>query len=213
VIPNNARILFQGDSVTDCDRDRRVAAPNLPNGLGKGYVFMIAGQLLAKRPNDGLLVFNRGCKGDRVWHLLERWKQDCIQLKPDVVSIVIGGNDLWDKLEHRYDGTVQDFDQQFHELLSLTRAELPHARLIVGEPFVLRCCIVDDRWFPAFDAYRAVTKRYADGFGALFVPLQSMFDEATRIAPPEFWAPDGIHPSVAGHHLIAQTWLRTAGVV
>lgn len=211
MIERNARIVFQGDSVTDCDRDRRVAAPNLPNGLGKGYVFLIAARLLAHRPHDGLEIFNRGAKGDRVAHLLERWEADCIALRPDVLSIVIGGNDLWDKLERRYDGTLEDFDEQYRELLARTRRELPHTRLIVGEPFVLKCCIVDDRWFPAFDHYRAVTRKYATLFGATFLPAQQIFDEAARIAPAEYWLPDGIHPSVAGHQLLAEAWLRTVG--
>ncbi len=212
MIPAKSRILFQGDSVTDCDRDRRIAAPNLPAGLGRGYVFLIASRLLSDRPNDGLQILNRGAKGDRVAHLLERWEADCIRLQPDVVSVVIGGNDLWDKLELRYDGTVDDFNEQYQELIDRTRAALPRARLIIGEPFVLKCCIVDDRWFPAFDAYRAVTRRHAERVGAAFVPLQSIFDEAVRIAPPEHWAPDGIHPGVGGHRLIADSWLRAAGV-
>ncbi len=79
---------------------------------------------------------------------------------------------------------------------------------MICEPFVLRCGAIDDTWFPEFDERRAVAKAAAKTAGALFVPFQSMFDEAlSPSTPPEYWAKDGVHPTMAGHALMAKTWL------
>ena len=110
-----------------------------------------------------------------------------------------------------YDGTVEIYERDYDALLARTRAALPDVRLIVCEPFVLRCGAIDDSWFPEFDLYRAAAARVAAAHGATWVAFQSMFDEASRLAPPEHWAGDGVHPSGAGAALMAQAWRRAAG--
>jgi lysophospholipase L1-like esterase len=77
---------------------------------------------------------------------------------------------------------------------------------------VLRFGAVDDKWFPAFDGYRAAARRVSDAAGAIFVPFQTMFDEAAKISPPERWARDGVHPTSDGAALMAHTWMKTVGV-
>jgi lysophospholipase L1-like esterase len=84
-------------------------------------------------------------------------------------------------------------------------------RLVVCEPFVLRCGAVTDKWFPEFDGYRASARKVADAAGATFVPFQTMFDEAIKVAPPERWAQDGVHPSSDGAALMARQWLKSIG--
>lgn len=205
-------ILFQGDSITDAGRDRKAKDPNNFAALGRGYPLWIAGALLADHPGADLKVYSRGISGNKVPDLAARWQEDAIALKPDVLSILIGVNDIWHKLNGRYEGTVEDYETGYRELLERTLKELPGVRLVICEPFVLRCGAVNERWFPEFDQRRAVAKKLADELKLLFVPFQAMFDTATQKAPPAYWAADGVHPTIAGHALMAKTWREVVGI-
>ncbi len=207
-IKTGSVVLFQGDSITDAGRSRRHEGPNNANALGRGYPFLLGSYLLGMRPESQLKVYNRGISGHKVPDLDKRWQKDTIDLKPDLVSILIGVNDIWHKLGGRYDGTVETYEKGFAALLERTRKALPAARLVVCEPFVLRCGAINDKWFPEFDQRRAAARRVSDGAGATWVPFQSMFDAASKKAKPSYWAGDGVHPSVAGHGLMASTWLE-----
>jgi len=210
VIGKEANILFQGDSITDAGRDRRREDnANDSAALGKGYAYFIAAQLLAERPGDNLKVYNRGISGNKVFQLADRWDKDCLSLKPDLLSILIGVNDIWHALNGNYNGTVEKYEQDYRSLLTRTRHELPDLRLIICEPFVLRCGAVDEKWFPEFDLYRGVAKKMSVEFSATFVPFQAMFEKASKLAPASYWAADGVHPTMAGAWLMAQMWLKT----
>ncbi|HYG34759.1 MAG TPA: GDSL-type esterase/lipase family protein, partial [Clostridia bacterium] len=158
--------------------------------------------------NDKLKVYNRGISGHKVFQLAERWQADCLDLQPNVLSILIGVNDFWHTLDGNYKGTVEAYERDYRLLLERTLKALPKVRLVICEPFVLKCGVVKDRWFPDFDAYRAAARRLAERFHATFIPFQSMFDEATRYAAPDRWAGDGVHPSGDGASLMAHNWLR-----
>jgi lysophospholipase L1-like esterase len=204
-------VLFQGDSITDTGRERSSTAANDPAGMGRGYAFLAMCRLLAERPTAGLSVYNRGISGDRVPDLTARWENDCLALAPDVLGILIGVNDIWHKLGGRYDGSVADYEQGFAQLLAQTRRALPRTHLVIGEPFVLRCGAVTERWFPEFDQRRAAAARVAREAGATFVPFQAIFDRAVGSgSSPEWWAADGVHPTPAGHQLMADAWLDAA---
>lgn len=200
------RILFQGDSITDCGRDRNEKAPNTNGGLGSGYPLLVAGHVLESNPAREYQFFNRGVSGNRVPDLIDRWKGDTLELKPDVLSILIGVNDLWHKLMRGTPGTVEEYEQGYARLLADTRQALPSVRLVVLEPFVLRTGAVDARWFPEFDLRRAAAWRVAKNAGATMIELQEMFDRLSRKAPPAYWAADGVHPTPAGHAAIASLW-------
>lgn len=213
IIQKDCTILFQGDSITDAGRDRnREENANDKNALGKGYVYSIATQLLAEKAGDGLKIYNRGNSGNKVYQLAERWDKDCLDLKPDILSILIGVNDIWHTLNGKYDGTVEKYENDYRALLQRTLRALPKVKLVICEPFVLRCGAVNDKWFPEFDQYRASAKKLSSEFNTLFIPFQSMFDDAVKIAPPMHWAGDGVHPSMAGIYLMGQEWLNIAGV-
>jgi lysophospholipase L1-like esterase len=210
IITKEAVILFQGDSITDAGRNKtREANVNDSAALGRGYVYLIAARLLVDRAGDDLKIYNRGISGNKVFQLADRWDKDCLKLQPDVLSILIGVNDIWHTLNGKYDGTVEKYEQDYRALLARTRRELPDLKLVVCEPFVLRCGAVDEKWFPEFDQYRRVAKKMAGEFSALFVPFQSMFDKASKRAPAAHWAADGVHPTMAGAWLMAQTWVET----
>ena len=203
-------ILFQGDSITDAGRNKKDPLAN--QQLGRGYPSHIAGGLLGKHTCHELQIHNRGISGNKVPDLAGRWQKDAIDIKPDLLSILIGVNDIWHKLNGRYDGTVEKYETGYHELLKRTQKELPNTQIVVCEPFVLKCGAVKDNWFPEFDQMRAVARKLAKELNLTLVPFQTMFDEATRSAGPEFWARDGVHPSTAGHALMAQTWREVVGV-
>ena len=208
LIKDGQTILFQGDSITDFGRDKSNAAPNNQPALGTGYAWLAGVELLVDHPNSKLSVFNRGISGNKVFQLADRWQADCLDLKPDVLSILIGVNDIWHTLTGKYQGTVAIYERDYRALLERTKKALPKVKLVICEPFVLRCGAVTDKWFPDFDTYRTAAKRVAESFHATFVPFQTMFDEAIKYAPPAHWAADGVHPTSAGASLMANTWLR-----
>ena len=203
-------VLFQGDSITDAGRDRGVADPNSASALGSGYPLLVASAALEAHPDRGLRFYNRGISGNKVPDLAARWATDTVALAPDVLSILIGVNDFWHKLDHGYTGTVEDYERQYAALLEETRRALPLVRLIVLEPFVLRCGAVDDRWFPEFDQRRAAAEQVARRAAAAFVPLQRVFNDLAGRSTPQYWAVDGVHPTPAGHAAIAEQWRRAA---
>ena len=206
--PSARVVLFQGDSITDCGRNRGAAEPNAAGALGNGYPLLVAGAALASHPDRGLTFFNRGISGNKVPDLEARWAADTVALKPDVLSILIGVNDYWHKRNGRYNGTVAEYEAGFRALLEATRQALPAVRLVVIEPFVLRCGAVDATWFPEFDERRAAAARVARGAKATFVAMHDAFTELASRTSPEYWAADGVHPTPAGHGLIAERWRR-----
>jgi lysophospholipase L1-like esterase len=203
-------ILFQGDSITDAGRNKKEPVAN--ELLGRGYPAHIAGELLGKHTDLGLKIHNRGISGNKVPDLANRWQQDAIDIKPDLLSILIGVNDIWHKLNGRYDGTVEKYETGYRNLLQRTKKELPSTQIVVCEPFVLKCGAVKDNWFPEFDQMREVAQKLAKELSLTFVPFQSMFNAATKSAAPEFWARDGVHPTAAGHSLMAHTWQEVVDI-
>ncbi len=205
--PAGSVLLFQGDSITDCGRDRGVTEPNDARGLGTGYPLLLAARLLSEHPAAGLRVLNRGVSGNTVPDLAARWDADTLALRPDVLSVLIGVNDIWHKFDGSYQGTVADYESGYAALLARVKQAAPRVRLVVLEPFALRTGAVTDAWFPEFDQRRTTAARVARAAGATFVRLQGMFDRLVRAAPPAYWASDGVHPTVAGHGAIAREWL------
>jgi len=206
--PNNV-ILFQGDSITDSRRDKNNADFNDAQALGNGYAFHAAAELLYNTPSKGLKIYNKGISGNKVYQLAERWESDCLQLKPDVLSILIGVNDFWHTLNGNYNGTIEKYRSDFTALLERTKKELPNVKLIIGEPFAVKDVkAVNEKWFPAFHEYRTAAREIAEKFNAVFVPYQSVFDKAQKSAPGSYWTRDGVHPTIAGAKLMADAWLK-----
>lgn len=207
-------ILFQGDSITDARRDRKSEAQaNNPRMLGHGYPALLASQLLLDKPTLGLQIYNRGISGNKVPDLDARWDKDCIDLKPDLLSILIGVNDIWHKLNGRYDGTVETYRKGFAALLDRTREALPETTLVICEPFALRCGAVNESWFPEMDNRRTAAAEVARNANVIWVPFQTVFDEAIAAGTePKYWANDGVHPTIAGHALMAQAWRQAVGI-
>lgn len=209
-LKKDAVILFQGDSITDAGRKRDQNEANHGGALGTGYAFLAAAALLKQFPDRNLKIYNRGISGNKVYQLAERWDNDCLNIQPDVLSILIGVNDYWHTLTGNYTGTIKTYKDDFTALLDRTKQKLPDVQLIIGEPFAVNHVkAVDDKWFPAFNDYRAAAKEIAGKYNAIFIPYQDIFDKAQQSAPGSYWTGDGVHPSLAGAELMASSWLNT----
>ena len=202
LIEDGAVVLFQGDSITDCGRDR-----DNDLDLGSGYPNMVAAwftQFIRKRRLNLLT----GNKRRRVKDLVARWKEDCIDLKPTWVSILIGVNDCWRRYDSNDPTSVDDFASGYRKILTQIRDNLD-ARIILCEPFVLP--VPEDRkqWREDIDPKIHAVRELAMEYNTLYIPLDGIFAAASAKREPAFWAPDGVHPSQAGHALIARAWLET----
>ena len=207
LIKNNT-ILFQGDSITDAGRNKEDNSFNNSRALGSGYPMLAGAALLEKYAALNLKVYNKGISGNKVFQLAERWDKDCLDIKPDILSILIGVNDIWHKLEGNYNGTVDIYRKDYIALLERTRKALPDVKLIICEPFAVPGVkAVDSKWYPEFYDYQKAAKDIAAQFGATFIPYQKIYDEALKQAPGAYWTPDGVHPTLAGAQLMAAAWL------
>ena len=209
------RILFQGDSITDAGRAR-----DNDFNPGFGYPDFIKGILGVRYPGK-YECFNRGISGNRVVDLYGRTEVDFISLKPDLISILIGINDVWHKLSHNNGVPAPKFETVYDLLLTELEQEIPGVRLVVMEPFVLPGAATNpteempDRleYFMRETALRAeASRRVAEKHKATFVPLQGVLDEACKTAPATWWLRDGVHPTSQGHMLISNEWLKQVGL-
>ncbi|MBE8719489.1 SGNH/GDSL hydrolase family protein [Sphingobacterium pedocola] len=209
-INQNDIILFQGDSITDNGRKRDNVEPNNTDAFGKGYAMIAASNLLNKYADKNIRVYNRGISGNKVPQLAERWATDCIDLKPNILSIMIGINDYWHKRNGNYEGSADTYKEHYKKLLDQTLTALPHVKLIIGEPFgVKNVKHVDDSWFPELARYQDVAREITKEYNAAFIPYQSIFDKAEKRANGAYWTTDGVHTTLAGANLMAQHWLET----
>ena len=191
----DARILFQGDSITDGNRGRS-ADPN--HILGHGYAFIIAARHGEAFPGAKLDFMNRGVSGNTVLDLEKRWQKDTLDLKPDVLSILIGVND---------DGKMvplDQYEQVYDKLLADARAANPKLKLVLGEPFVKHAGKVGE----GIVKRQEIVARLAKKYGAALVHYQRVFDEALKRAPADYWIWDTVHPTYRGHQLMADEWER-----
>jgi lysophospholipase L1-like esterase len=192
----NARILFQGDSITDGNRGRS-ADPN--HILGHGYVFILAAKYGAAFPELKLDFINRGISGNTVLNLEKRWQSDTVDLKPDVLSILIGVND------HGQGLPFDQYEQVYDKLITHAKAANPQLKLVLGEPFAKPTGKTDD----GLQQRQAIVARLAQKHGAALVRYQRVFDEAVKRAPADYWIWDNVHPTYRGHQLMADEWERT----
>jgi len=202
IIEDGRLVLFQGDSITDAGRSWQD-----DSNLGQGYAMMVAAWFSALYPDKTVRFINRGVAGNRVKDLRARWQQDCLALRPDWVSIMIGINDTWRRYDSSDPTPVEAFESNYRAILESTRHNV-NARLILCEPFLLPVPEDRARWRVDLDPKIDTVRRMAREFKGILVPLDGIFAHAAARREPAFWAPDGVHPTPAGHALIAQSWLR-----
>jgi lysophospholipase L1-like esterase len=208
-LKKEAIILFQGDSITDGNRGRD---NDLNHIMGHGYAFSIASRIGADYPEKNYHFYNRGISGNKVIDLEKRWQTDTIDLKPDVLSILVGVNDStsvitnWEPVV-----SIQKYEEIYDRLLNQTRTIFPDILFVLGEPFILKGTRVNDHWQPFCDDIKQrqeVVRKLADKYNAVFVDYQQLFNKACDRAPYDYWIWDGVHPTVAGHELMTREWLK-----
>lgn len=201
-------ILFQGDSITDGGRQRTGSDYN--HIMGQDYAYILAAQIGAESPERELVFLNRGNSGNRVPDLEARWEADTIALHPQLLSILIGVNDLLATGDRAV--TLEQFEVGYDKLLAETIAALPSTKIVLAEPFLLP---VGKQKADFATNMAEMKKRQAaiDRMGAKYhlpvVHYQQAIDAALAKSPPEHWSWDGVHPTYAGHGLMAQEWLKT----
>ncbi|MEU8925515.1 SGNH/GDSL hydrolase family protein [Kitasatospora sp. NPDC048545] len=207
-------VMFTGDSITDCGRLES------EDGLGFGYPLRIADEWGLRHPERPVTWLNTGIAGHKVMDLEARWQADVLDARPDVVSILVGVNDMgWHTLAP--DGHVipaRDYAAGYRRLL----APLAEAgtELILVEPFLLPVsgtveaghALVDDEvrkaWRSDLDPKIQAVRDLAKEYGAHLLAADVMFAELAAENGPEHWAADGVHPTPAGHAALAEAWLR-----
>lgn len=203
MLKKNATILFQGDSVTDCGRNYQDG-----NSLGAGYAMMCGAWFNSLYPELNTRFLNRGISGNRVVDLERRWQKDCIELRPDVVSILIGINDTWRRFDNNDPTTEASFHSVYKNILADIQ-EKTDAQIILCEPFVLPVTEAQKKLWredldPKINAVRALSRE----FGTVYIPFDGLFAAASTKQPPEYWAADGVHPTPAGFALMSRYWLE-----
>jgi lysophospholipase L1-like esterase len=196
-------VVFIGDSITDAGRLEAAYKP-----FGYGYVHFVAYRLLVKYPEYNLNIINTGISGNTIRDLDYRWEKDCLNHKPDILSILIGINDVFRQYTDRHDEAVllDEYQLTYKRLLSLVKEE-NNCRLILIEPFMF----CDDKANPAYRAlqqYIHAVRALAEEFDAVLVPLQELINKKVRKVPPEEFSDDMVHPYVWAHAWIAEQWLE-----
>ena len=205
-------ILFTGDSITDGNRYKRPdQAWDLNHQMGHSFAYIINGLLGSKYPEKDLHFINRGISGNKISDLYSRVEGDLNELKPDIVSILVGINDGPSEGRGFRPTAKAHYDAIYRMMLDTVRAVLPEVRFIFCEPFVCRCGKIGERydeWRNCMEGYSQAVRRIAKDYNGIFVPLQEAFDEACEKKEVSYWCWDGIHPTENGHGLIARQWLK-----
>jgi lysophospholipase L1-like esterase len=207
-LATGSRLLFQGDSITDMKWGRNQSDRN--HYLGHSYVYLIAARLGVDMPEAQLDVYNRGISGHKVADLKARWQKDAIEMKPDLLSILIGVNDVGRNL----DGVdVKTWEADYRQILSASRAANAELKIVLLDPFIVASGRLANpeafkQWRDQVERLIPVVGRLAKEFDAVHIKTQDIFDAASKQVSPEHWIWDGVHPLPQGHELIARNWIE-----
>ncbi len=221
-------VLFIGDSVTDGGWGRSGGSMK-PSGernhtdlnhiYGHSFMMLCATHYESSQPDAGWQFYNRGISGNTLAQLADRWQSDALCLQPDVVSILVGINDVYEFMRAKKENPDSTFDfasweKQYRSLLDSLRANNSNIKIMIGAPF-----ISNDGKNGKLSNYAeyertvrqlaAITKGIAHDYNAAFLPFDRMFTQLTAQQPrPGYWIWDGIHPTPAGHRRMADHWKR-----
>jgi lysophospholipase L1-like esterase len=199
----NLKIVFEGDSITDACRN------NDPDfHLGYGYPLYLKALLSERYPDASLEIFNRGVSGDVIRGLERRWTQDCLSLKPDLISILIGVNDTGFSEDSPTLGTVEEEKRYEHIYRHLLEQLSPEQKIVLMEPFVLPSNENRAYFRPDLDRKIKVVRQLAQDYDATLVTLDGPLNEAVINHQWQDVTRDGVHPAPLGNLIIAQRWMK-----
>ena len=208
-LKDGAVILFQGDSITDGNRGR---TPDPNHIMGHGYAFSIASRVGADYPEKRYQFYNRGISGNKVTDLEQRWQAETLDLKPDILSILVGVNDSNSIVFNRQPSvSVEEYEEVYDALLEKTRSVFPEIIFVLCEPFVLKVGRMIENWevsYSDMSKRQEIVRKLSRKYDAVFVGFQEVFDKACEKVHCDYWIWDGVHPTVAGHELMAREWLK-----
>lgn len=214
------RVLFIGDSVTDGNwGGSGRSLTDLNHIYGHGYMFLCASEYQAKYPEKDYAFFNRGVSGNTISDLKNRWQKDVLDLQPDILSILVGINDVNHAKElGALEVDTKSFEADYRQVIELALQQNPHLKLIIGEPFSAK---VGERaknwdfWNNNCRKLAEITKKLALEYGATYLPYQEMFDKLSNKgnSSAAYWMWDGVHPTAAGHWHMAQLWMKKIGKI
>lgn len=202
-------ILFQGDSITDGNRGR-TDDPN--HILGHSYAYIAASEIGYKYADKNYNFINKGVSGDTADDLYARWQDDCIKHEPDIISILVGINDAAKEIEDTNDIACTDYESTLRLIIEKTTKHLSNTKLILIEPFILDTGNKEKEEYQKLleniQIKQNIVCNLAKEYDALFIPLQDRFNKVIKIKPASYWIWDSVHPTYAGHGLIANAWLE-----
>ena len=199
----NQKILFIGDSITDAGRLEKPYRP-----LGYGYVHFIANWLIAKYPQYNLEIINTGINGNSILDLKRRWERDCLKHKPDIISVLIGINDVCRQYNDSLSNSapLDKYEVTYKQLLSAVKEYL-NCELVLIEPFLF-CDDTDNAAYKTLMHYIQCVHTVSKNFDAVTVELQKQIDETLKKVPAQKWSDDMVHPYLWAHAWIARRWLE-----
>jgi lysophospholipase L1-like esterase len=204
----NQTIVFTGDSITDAGRRERAYRP-----FGNGYAHFTAYYLLARYPQFNFRIINTGINGNTVCDLEQRWKRDCLEHRPDVLSVLIGINDIWriHTPGREAEGVALAlYEKTYSKLLSQVKQQ-GDCQIVLMEPFMF-CEDTDNPMFGHLLDYINVVHSLAEQFDALIVPLQAAINKSIKTIASDKWSDDTVHPYVWTHAWISQRWIEATKV-
>ena len=205
-IKSASTLLFVGDSITDCGRQRDSSARD----LGGGYVAQVQALIGAHHPQARLRILNSGISGNRVTDLERRWERDVLAHRPDWVSLLIGINDVWRQFDDPFADQVSERAYSA-KLANLIERTVPLVEgMLVLSPFFLETNPADPMR-AMMDRYGAAAKAVAERKGVHFVDLQAAFDRWLVDNPTQLLCADRVHPNAVGHQIIASAFLNAVG--
>lgn len=197
------KIVFQGDSITDAGRDKRNY-----HDLGPGYPKFAAEHLRAAFPDVEFEFINQGISGNRTCQLFDRLYNDAIAFEPDIVSILIGINDVWHRHgAARIETTDAQVETNYRAIIERLKKQT-NAKIVILSPFLL-----DDEgkesWRVEVDSILAIVRKLADEYADAYIPLDALFAEALKVQPePKFYSADGVHPNENGRAFIGKHYFE-----
>ncbi len=197
------KILFQGDSVTDARRDR-----DNPADMGDGYPRYASAMIQDCYPDTEFEFVNLGISGNRTEHLVARLESDFIEIQPDIVSILIGINDVWHHYDHDLvETTDEQFEANYRTVLDAIKSRTS-ARILMIQPFLLETVPPAKQALCAeLSRKQAIIQRLADEYADAYLPLDTVLHtEATE--EPSYYSADGVHPTPDGACYIGEAYLR-----
>lgn len=221
------KILYIGDSITDGNWGGGGGKPSSERNTsdmnhiyGHGFMYICAAHYMGKYPEKEYEFFNRGISGNTLDDLEKRWEKDVIDINPDILSILIGINDVNIYLRKKDRGTF-DFnawEEKYRKLINEVKSNNPNIKIILASPFVVPTGKMKenkdfDKCSKMIDRCISIVEKIARDYHAIYLPYQSMFNELLNTTPTtqsRYWIWDGVHPTAAGHQRMAEVWIEQA---